>query len=206
MDKELAWCCDTDVPVECFKIPKVFKYFEELTQFYNQIGATKELLLSKYVPAYLGFDDLGDSESNQYFFEIKKGRAVKKILTEQAKTLMNYEPLFKFWAKELLYAFRDITYKSTYNLKKKITLKNVFVSEIGIKVYLKKVKFGDQKDDNLEYHLHVESQMLKMYAELIIEMLTNKMCAGDYLSKMEIDPELKCILYECLRAEEKTKK
>ena len=80
------------------------------------------------------------------------------------------------------------------------------MSEIGIKVYLKKVKFGDQKDDNLEYHLHVESQMLKMYAELLIEMLTNKMCAGDYLSKMEIDPELKCILYECLRAEEKTKK
>ena len=88
MNKELAWCCDTDVPVECFKIPKVFKYFEELTQFYNQIGATKELLLSKYVPAYLGFDDLGDSENNQYFFEIKKGRPVKKILTEQAKTLM----------------------------------------------------------------------------------------------------------------------
>ena len=52
-------------------------------------------------------------------------------------------PLFKYWAKELLYAFRDITYKSTYRLTKPISLKNVFVSDIGIKLYLKKIKFGE---------------------------------------------------------------
>jgi hypothetical protein len=51
--------------------------------------------------------------------------------------------LFKYWAKELLYAFRDITYRSTYELSKDITLKNVFVSDVGIKLYLKKVEFGD---------------------------------------------------------------
>lgn len=70
---------------------------------------------------------------------------------------MNFEPLLKFWAKELLYAFRDITYRSTYTLQKPITLKNVYVSEIGIKVYLKKIKFSEQRDDNLDYHLHFES-------------------------------------------------
>jgi len=32
------------------------------------------------------------------------------------KSLVNQEPLFKYWAKELLYAFRDITYRSTYAL------------------------------------------------------------------------------------------
>jgi len=52
-------------------------------------------------------------------------------------------PLFKFWAKELLYAFADMTYKSTFKLAKKVTVKNMFVSDIGIKVYLKKIKFGD---------------------------------------------------------------
>jgi hypothetical protein len=72
-----------------------------------------------------------------------------------------------------LYAFADMTYKSTFKLAKKITVKNMFVSDIGIKVYLKKIKFGDQKDDNLEYHLNIESQMCKMYAELLIELLTN---------------------------------
>lgn len=93
---------------------------------------------------------------------------------EGGRSLLNHEPLFKYWAKELLYAFRDITYRSTFTLQKPITLKNVFVSDIGIKVYLKKIKFGDQRDDNLDYHLHQESTMLAMYAMLLMQMFTGK--------------------------------
>lgn len=177
--KELAFCCDRDTPVACYKIPKNFEHFDVLTQFFNQIGATKELILSKYAPSYLGFDDLTDPDFNQYFFEIKKGKSLLTIMASHGgKSLSNFEPLFKYWAKELLYAFRDITYRSTYTLQKPITLKNVFVSDIGIKVYLKKVKFGDQRDDNLDYHLHFESTMLAMYAKLLMQMLTNKDYTG----------------------------
>lgn len=93
-------------------------HFEVLTQFFNQIGATKELLLSKYLPSYLGFDDQSDPAFNQYFFEIKKGRSLKKMLVTKETTLLRYNTLFKYWAKELLYAFRDITYKSTFTLQK----------------------------------------------------------------------------------------
>lgn len=120
------------------------------------------------------------------------------------KNLTPHVPLFKYWAKELLYAFRDITYKSTYKLQKAINLKNVYVSDIGIKVYLKKVKFGDQRDDNLDAHMHQESMMLKSYATLLIEMLTNREDSAGSLDRLNIDPELKCILYECLQAENKT--
>jgi hypothetical protein len=77
------------------------------------------------------------------------------MVTNQ-RTLSGHIQLFKYWAKELLYAFRDITYKSTFTLQKKVTLKNVYVSDIGIKLNLKKIKFGEQRDDNLDYHLHVE--------------------------------------------------
>ena len=84
-----------------------------------------------------------DPDYNQYFFEIKKGKPLKKLLTDLGKTLMPQIPLFQYWAKELLYAFRDITYKSTYRLQKNLSLKNVYVSDIGIKVYLKKLKFGE---------------------------------------------------------------
>ena len=84
-----------------------------------------------------------DTEYNQYFFEIKTGKSLKKFLNDQNKTLWNHMNIFNYWAKELLYAFKDITYKSTYNLKKKISLKNVYVSDIGIKICLKKIKFGD---------------------------------------------------------------
>ena len=44
-----------------------------------------------------------------------------------------------------------------------------------------------------------------MYAKLLIEMLTNR-DDSDNLDRLEIDPELKCILYECLHAEKKTLK
>lgn len=129
-------------------------------------------------------------------------------MNDKETNLLRYNTLFKFWAKELLYAFRDITYKSTFTLQKKVSLKNVFVSDIGIKVNLKKIKFGEQRDDNIDYHMHVESKMLKMYAQLLIEMLTNQ--DGDngaLLDNLDLeDIELKCILYECLNAELKTMK
>lgn len=75
--KVIAYCSDKDFPVENYKIPKEFPHYEVLTQFFNQIGATKELLFSKYLPSYLGFDDMSDEHYNQYFFEIKKGRKVR---------------------------------------------------------------------------------------------------------------------------------
>jgi hypothetical protein len=90
------------------------------------------------------------------------------LSSQGGKTLVNFEPLFKFWAKELLYAFRDITYKSTFTIQTPITLQNIFVSDIGIKVFVKKIMFGEQRDDNMDYHLHFESQMLKMYATLLL--------------------------------------
>jgi hypothetical protein len=62
--KEIAYCADKDFPVENYKIPKEFPHYEVLTQFFNQIGATKELLFSKYLPSYLGFDDLSDERYN----------------------------------------------------------------------------------------------------------------------------------------------
>lgn len=65
------------------------------------------------------------------------------MMSDMGKTLMGFDPLFKYWAKELLYAFRDLTYRSTYILAEDITLKNVFVSDVGIKLYLKKIKFGE---------------------------------------------------------------
>jgi hypothetical protein len=86
-----------------------------------------------------------------------KGRKVKKLLNDTGRTLIGFDPLFRYWAKEMLYAFRDLTYKSTYNLAEDITLKNVFVSDTGIKLYLKKVKFGDLRDETLDFHLQVES-------------------------------------------------
>lgn len=50
--------------------------------------------------------------------------------------------------------------------------------------------------------------MLKMFAQLVIEMFTGKGGDnGDLLDGLDMqDIELKCILYECLNAENKTLK
>ena len=55
--------------------------------------------------------------------------------------------------------------------------------------------------------------MLKMYAKLLLEMLTNREAdsqghdsAATQLERLQIEPDLKCILYECLQAEKKTLK
>ena len=45
--------------------------------------------------------------------------------------------------------------------------------------------------------------MLKLYAKLLIEMLTNREDFLDF-DNLEIDSELKCLLYECYHAQEKT--
>jgi hypothetical protein len=57
--------------------------------------------------------------------------------------------LFKFWAKELLYAFKDITYRSTYTVEDDITLRNIYISDLGIKLYIKKFKFGELRDNTM---------------------------------------------------------
>ena len=101
----------------------------------------------------MGFDDMTDPDYNLYFFDIKKGRPLKQLLSEKATSLEDSTQLFKFWAKEVLYALKDITYKSTYTLKGDITLKNVYVSDLGIKLFLKKLKYGDLRDETIQYHL-----------------------------------------------------
>ena len=208
MMKVLAYCADKDFPVECVQIPKCFPRFDILNQFYNQIGACKQLMKSKYFQSYLGFDDLTSEEHNLYFFDIKKGKALQQLLLETGQTLQDDSQLFKFWAKELLYAFKDITYRSTYTIKGDLTLRNMYISDLGIKVYLKKIKFGELRDETIEFHLAFEAKMLNNYAKILIEMLTNEtedMVTGidDLLNSLEADPELKAILYECLHAQDK---
>jgi hypothetical protein len=144
-----------------------------------------------------------------YFFEIKKGKALQQLLFETGQVLKDDQHLFKFWAKELLYAFKDLTYKSTYTINGDITLRNMYVSDLGIKVYIKKLKFGPLRDETLDYHLSVEGKMLNNYARILIEMLAEDYDAqiltslDDILNNLEIEPELKAIIYECLHAQDK---
>ena len=101
-------------------------------------------------------------------------------------------------------------------------MKNIYISDLGIKLYVKKLTFGELRDENLDYHLQVESKMLNDFGRILIEMLSNEVIPdtglGDtpaadqhmfggsideILNNLEIDPELKAIIYECIHAKEK---
>ena len=57
----------------------------------------------------------------------------------------------------------------------------------------------------MEYHLQTEARMLRMYAKLLVEMLTNREDAHpEDVEALEIEAELKCILYECYHAKDAT--
>lgn len=209
MLKVIAYCADHDFPVECYKIPRNFPHYDVLNSFYNQVGASKQLLKSKYFPSYLGFDDMGEDEHNLYFFEIKKGKALEQLLEQTGQVMKDSTQLFKFWAKELLYAFKDMTYRSTYTVNGNISLRNLYISDLGIKVYLKKIKYGELRDENMKFHLSLEAKMLDNYARILIDMLRydpTNMHFSDIdtvLAGLSISAELKAILYECLHAKDK---
>jgi hypothetical protein len=103
-----------------------------------------------------------------------------------------------------------MTYNSTYTIQGDITLKNMYIADLGIKIYLKKIRFGELRDDTLPFHLQTEAKMLSNYANILIEILANDLefIAGERspdetLSHLNCDPELKAILYECIHAKDK---
>ena len=110
-----------------------------------------------------------------------------------------------------MYAFKDLTYKSTYALAKEITLKNVYIADLGIKTYVKKIRFGDLREENMDYHLATEAKMLASYGRILVEMLSPDVDEGNQLSAsideilngLDIEPALKSIIYECLHAQDK---
>ena len=49
----------------------------------------------------------------------------------------------------------------------------MYISDLGIKIYLKKIKFGELRDESLTFHLQIEAKMLSNFANILIEILSN---------------------------------
>ena len=129
-------------------------------------------------------------------------------MDETGQRLKDDQHLFRFWAKELLYAFKDLTYKSTYQLAQDISLRNLYIADLGIKIYIKKLKFSGLREENIDFHLQIEAKMLHCYGRILMEMLTADLddkpqlvgSIDEILSNLDILPDLKAIIYECLHA------
>ena len=58
---------DRDIPVEVFKIPKVFPYQDRLNHLLNTFEAYKELTHSNYFVDYLGYNTDNEPDYNLFF-------------------------------------------------------------------------------------------------------------------------------------------
>jgi len=59
----------------------VFADFNELETYLFTFDAHKELIFSKYLPKYYGFNTITDPEYNLYFMEVVKGKSLRHLLT-----------------------------------------------------------------------------------------------------------------------------
>jgi hypothetical protein len=199
--QKLGFCSDKDIPLEVMHVPKDYADFDNAQLIYNKIGAFSNLIFSKYFINYFGFDD---SES-EYFFEIIKGTSLKKVLCKtEAISILDYPNLFKYWARETLLAFRDLAYTCNYQMDDDIELKNVFIADVGIKLFFKNERYGNPKKPGVTHHIYYEALLLRNYAKLMTEMVVKISSNLKLLDPIAlIDPELRCILNECFHSLER---
>ena len=100
----------------------------------------------------------------------------------------------------------DLVYKSTHKVKTKITLENIYVGDQGLKIFLKDVGFGDEREETEEAHKEFESLILSWYASILVELATDRTDIdirneGDrvlVIQESDIKEPLVSILVECL--------
>lgn len=124
---------------------------------------------------------------------------MKKVLATTEHKIQAFPMLFKYWQREVLLAVRDLVYKCSHQ-SHSLRVKNLFVADVGIKLFFKSESYGLPKQEGLRHHLIFEAQALRNYAELITELLTGQTDPSALSSLPDIDPELKCIVTECHRA------
>lgn len=170
----VAMCSDRNIPIKCTKIPKTLYDREVLETFYFKCEALKELLLSKYYEKFLGFDD-SDEECECFFFEHieEKTKLIPffaAIETENPETSF----FFKYLAKEILCALRDLVNKCTYSFDFPITCDNIYYDKSKFRLFISDMKFRNKRKSVMESQEIVEAKALYFYAMILLNLLSIK--------------------------------
>lgn len=204
--RQVGFCADKDFPLEVLKVPHYLSDYEYLQSLSYQISASKQLLFSKYYACYYGFDDMSDPDYNLYFFELLRGDSIRQLLS--GRILDPTRLLFRYWIQELRNAFTDLLLRCTHQLNTEISLANIFVQDYGMKVYIRRLEFGDYRAESTHYE--TEARLLTMYGTAVLELLTGgNVNTLPMLFTEErfrgINPELRSIVEECVYAYERYK-
>ena len=79
-------------------------------------------------------------------------------------------------------AIKDVVYKSTYMLKSRITLDNIYVFDSGLGLYLSDLEFKEECENTKMGFEVYEAKCMKNYAQILLDIL--------YFNKAPNVPEL----------------
>ncbi len=85
---------------------------------------------------------------------------------------MEYPSLFKYWAKEILQAFKDISQRCSFEMAEEIEARNIYIADVGIKVFFKNEVYGAPKRKGCMNQVYYEALLLRNFAKLLTEILT----------------------------------
>ena len=173
--KEEARCADRNIPIWVYRIPNTYYDKNNLEAFYFQCEATRELLLSKYFQKFIGFDDISSNDFQFYFYEFISGgikliNFFKSVNAEDLETSF----FFRYIAKEILQAFRDLLNKCTYSFKFPITCENFYYDKTHFRLYFQNLTFGPRRKSIMDSTKILEAKMLYFYGLILINLLSTK--------------------------------
>ena len=173
--RQEALCAERNIPIWVYKIPTSYYDKNILEAFFLQCEAIRELLLSKYFPKFLGYDEISSDEFQFYFYEfIPDGIKLTTFFNSTANEELETSYFFRYIAKEILQSFRDLLYKCTYSFKFPITCDNFYYDKNNFRLYLQGLIFGPRRKSIMDSPKILEAKMLYFYGLILINLLAIK--------------------------------
>ena len=173
--RQEALCAERNIPIWVYKIPTSYYDKNILEAFFFQCEAIRELLLSKYFPKFLGYDEISSDEFQFYFYEfIPDGIKLTTFFNSAANEELETSYFFRYIAKEILQSFRDLLYKCTYSFKFPITCDNFYYDKNNFRLYLQGIIFGPRRKSIMDSPKILEAKMLYFYGLILLNLLAIK--------------------------------
>ena len=76
--------------------------------------------------------------------------------------------LFRLWMREIFLCFKDLLEKTIHMPILPISIKNIYISDSGLKIGIKNIFFTGIRREENQSHEALEARLLKEYAILIL--------------------------------------
>uniref|UniRef100_A0A7S4PW88 Uncharacterized protein n=1 Tax=Alexandrium monilatum TaxID=311494 RepID=A0A7S4PW88_9DINO len=181
----------------------------------NHVEALKQLALSPYFLDYLGCDFSSHSGVGLHFVPFKRGVCLRRLVRDVGP-MHEINPLFQYWAREILLGLRDYLYQCCQELTSDLSLEHVFAHQEGLQVLLQGLPFGGRRGALMEEFpdcgpecrwrndfVPMESRLIAMYGAMLLELLYGEQDLDDPVPPLHsLSAGLRAIVSQALNTRE----